>query len=142
MITGYSKLFGAVLEAAQPLDIRLSHIVDKIITDVGDSHGDSRWSADDHHVSHHHDRYDNDDSDTLDDHYGASVDDKSTTAKVVVQCTNGQSFTGELFDDMLGWCMLSSTAMLCYGSCMTYTLLFIVIYIFLNPHHLYTIHLI
>ena len=104
MTAGYSKLFGAVLEAAQPLDIRLSHIVDKIITDVEDSHGDSRWSADDHHVSHHHNRDDdydnNDDSDTLDDHYGASVDDKSTTAKVVVQCTNGQSFTGELFDDM------------------------------------------
>lgn len=83
MTAGYSKLFGAVLEAAQPLDIRLSHIVDKIIADVEDSHGDSRWSADDDHVSHHHDR-----------------DDKSRNAKVVVQCTNGQSFTGELFDDM------------------------------------------
>jgi hypothetical protein len=93
MTAGYSKLFGAVLEAAQPLDIRLSHIVDKIIIDVEDSHGNSRLSADDHHVSHHHDN-DNDDNDTLDDHYGAS------TAKVVVQCTNGQSFTGELFDDM------------------------------------------
>jgi len=101
MTAGYSKLFGAVLEAAQPLDIRLSHIVDKIITDVEDSHGNSRLSADDHHVSHHHDRDDDDDdNDTLDDHYGASVDDKSTTAKVVVQCTNGQSFTGELFDYM------------------------------------------
>lgn len=99
MTAGYSKLFGAVLEAAQPLDIRLSHIVDKIIIDVEDSHGNSRLSADDH-VSHHHDRDDNDDSDTLDDHYGASVDDKSTTAKVVVQCTNGQSFTGELIDYM------------------------------------------
>ena len=93
MSSGYSKLFGAVLEAAQPLDIRLSHIVDKIITDVEDSHGDSGWSADDHHVSHHHDRdRDDDESDTL--------DDKSRTAKVVVQCTNGQSFTGELSDDV------------------------------------------